>query len=380
MVTTARAFQAYGEVDLLTGGGPQPSNPTTTIPYFIYGQNSPIRNDVGLQAGVGGAVVPPPARALRRPTGRASDGGCTMSDLTANIDGPVDPAAVDVVDLHGRPSRARAFDEPVGWRRVGRYLLLALVTVVVVFPMYTTIVASLKPGDEVLKNPLLPTGFTLDVYRDAWTSGRLGRYLLNSLVVAVIVTIAQVVTSVLAAYAFAILQFPGKRLLFVAVHRHAARARRGDRRRQLPDRRRTRLDQHVHGAVRPVPRHRVRDLPAPPGVHDAAARPARRGGDRRCRATGVSCATSPSRSSVRRIGALALFSFLGTWNQYLWPNLVVTEQDMNTVQSGLRAPQQVEPRPTEPRDGGHGDRRACRSSSRCSSSNASSSAASPPER
>jgi sn-glycerol 3-phosphate transport system permease protein len=51
VVTTARAFQAYGEVDLRTGGGPQPENPTTTIPYFIYGQNSPIRNDVGLQAG-----------------------------------------------------------------------------------------------------------------------------------------------------------------------------------------------------------------------------------------------------------------------------------------------------------------------------------------
>ena len=51
IVSTTRAFQAYGEVDLLTGGGPQPENPTTTIPYFIYGQNSPIRNDVGLQAG-----------------------------------------------------------------------------------------------------------------------------------------------------------------------------------------------------------------------------------------------------------------------------------------------------------------------------------------
>ena len=36
------------------------------------------------------------------------------------------------------------------------------------------------------------------------------------------------------------------------------------------------------------------------------------------------------------IGALALFSFLGTWNQYLWPNLVINEADMNTVQSGLR--------------------------------------------
>jgi sn-glycerol 3-phosphate transport system permease protein len=51
IVSTARAFQAYGEIDLLTGGGPAPQNPTRTIPYFIYGQNSPIRNDVGLQAG-----------------------------------------------------------------------------------------------------------------------------------------------------------------------------------------------------------------------------------------------------------------------------------------------------------------------------------------
>ena len=66
-----------------------------------------------------------------------------------------------------------------------------------------------------MKNPLLPTGFTLDVLPRSLDVGRLGRYLLNSLVVAVIVTVAQVVTSVLAAYAFAILEFPGKRLLFV---------------------------------------------------------------------------------------------------------------------------------------------------------------------
>ncbi len=36
------------------------------------------------------------------------------------------------------------------------------------------------------------------------------------------------------------------------------------------------------------------------------------------------------------LGALALFGFLGSWNQYLWPNLIVNEADMNTVQSGLR--------------------------------------------
>ena len=36
------------------------------------------------------------------------------------------------------------------------------------------------------------------------------------------------------------------------------------------------------------------------------------------------------------IGALALFSFLSTWNQYLWPNLVINDDEMHTVQSGLR--------------------------------------------
>jgi sn-glycerol 3-phosphate transport system permease protein len=51
IVLTTRAFQTYGEVDLLTDGGPQPQDSTTTITYFVYGQNSPIRNDSGLQAG-----------------------------------------------------------------------------------------------------------------------------------------------------------------------------------------------------------------------------------------------------------------------------------------------------------------------------------------
>ncbi len=55
IVMVSRAFQTYGEIDLLTGGGPQPEASTTTVTYFIYGSNSPIKSDVGLQAG--GAVL-----------------------------------------------------------------------------------------------------------------------------------------------------------------------------------------------------------------------------------------------------------------------------------------------------------------------------------
>ena len=47
---TTRALQAYGEIDLLTEGGPNPSGPPQTITYLIYGQNSVIKNDIGLKS------------------------------------------------------------------------------------------------------------------------------------------------------------------------------------------------------------------------------------------------------------------------------------------------------------------------------------------
>ncbi len=50
IVLTTRAFQAYGEIDLLTGGGPRPDNPTTTLTYLTYGQNSVVSSKAGLQA------------------------------------------------------------------------------------------------------------------------------------------------------------------------------------------------------------------------------------------------------------------------------------------------------------------------------------------
>jgi sn-glycerol 3-phosphate transport system permease protein len=50
IVLTTRAFQAYGEVDLLTDGGPQPGDTTTTLTYLTYGSASLIAGDDGLRA------------------------------------------------------------------------------------------------------------------------------------------------------------------------------------------------------------------------------------------------------------------------------------------------------------------------------------------
>jgi ABC-type sugar transport system permease subunit len=50
VVLTTRALQTYGEVALLTAGGPNPQKSTTTIPYLIYGKTSIIHNDIGTKS------------------------------------------------------------------------------------------------------------------------------------------------------------------------------------------------------------------------------------------------------------------------------------------------------------------------------------------
>lgn len=224
---------------------------------------------------------------------------------------------------------------PLGPRLVGRYALLGIVTFVVLFPVYTTVVASLKPGNKVLERPLVPDSFTLDVLADAWSSGRLGRYLLNSLVVALAVTVGQVITSLLSAYAFAMLDFPGRGVLFVVflstllVPLEAT----------MVVNRRT-VDSlgwlnSYQGLAVPFLATafgtfllRQTLLALPRDLLDAARL------DGAGHVTFLRHVATPLVAPT--LGALALFSFLSSWNQYLWPNLITSEAEMNTVQSGLR--------------------------------------------
>ncbi len=221
-----------------------------------------------------------------------------------------------------------------GARLVGRYTLLGIVAFVTLFPIYTTLVAAFKPGDKVLVNPLLPDSFTLEPIMNAWSDGNLGRYLVNSFVVAMIVTIAQVVTSLLSGYAFAMLDFPGRNLLFAAflatllvpieatlvVNRRTV---------DSLDWLNTYQGLAVPFLATAFGTFLVRQaLLAVPGELRDAARIDGAGHLAFLRYVALPVI-------VPTVGALALFSFLSSWNQYLWPNLITTEESMNTVQSGL---------------------------------------------
>jgi sn-glycerol 3-phosphate transport system permease protein len=230
--------------------------------------------------------------------------------------------------------------ETKGARLIGRYLLLGVLAFVVLFPIYAAIIAAFKPGNEVFQHPLLPGPFTFDTLRDAWDTGNLGRALVVSTVVAVIVTVAQVVTSVLAAYAFAFLRFPLKPIvfgLFIATLLIPFEATVVVNRRTVED---LGWLNSFQGLTVPFlatafGTFLIRQVFVTlPGEMRDAARMDGLGHWGFMREVAVPL-IRPS------VAALALFSFLATWNQYLWPTLITTDQDWNTVQSGLRSLQQA---------------------------------------
>ena len=94
--------------------------------------------------------------------------------------------------------------------------LTVVCAVIWAFPLYWGIVSSLKPENEVVRPyvELWPETFTLSHYVFALTSTQIGTWYLNSVVVAVGVTVITVVSSMLCGYALSQLVFPGRRLLW----------------------------------------------------------------------------------------------------------------------------------------------------------------------
>lgn len=99
----------------------------------------------------------------------------------------------------------------------GWYLLLSAIALVVLFPVWMTLVRALStPLDYITAGqPLHPVSVQWDIFGEAFARGNLGRHLFISAVATAIITVSQVTTSILAAYAFAFLRFPLKRLVFL---------------------------------------------------------------------------------------------------------------------------------------------------------------------
>ncbi len=102
------------------------------------------------------------------------------------------------------------------WRAVRGHVLLGALGVLCVFPIYWLYATSLRAPEDVLSLSPLPWPLSLENYADAAAKVDVGRLLLNTTVVAVVTAVGQLLTGLLAAYAFAAWRFPFRRVLYLA--------------------------------------------------------------------------------------------------------------------------------------------------------------------
>lgn len=99
------------------------------------------------------------------------------------------------------------------------YAVLILCAISMLLPFFWMVSASFMTNEEVFSYPIkfLPSKIDFFNYVNVFQSMPLARYFLNSLFVSIITTIGQVVISSMAGYAFARFEFRGKEILFIII-------------------------------------------------------------------------------------------------------------------------------------------------------------------
>lgn len=110
-------------------------------------------------------------------------------------------------------------DIPVGVRNWSVHFLLIVGASAMLLPFYWMITTSLKTPLEALQFPpaLIPGGFEIRNYIEVFRQVPFLRYLGNTILVASATLLGVLVTSILAAYAFARFRFPGREVLFTCM-------------------------------------------------------------------------------------------------------------------------------------------------------------------
>ncbi|MBX3062680.1 MAG: carbohydrate ABC transporter permease [Anaerolineae bacterium] len=235
------------------------------------------------------------------------------------------------------PNDATVRRKPVNWQRLLFALLFCSFTFLWMLPAIWSLVTSFRYETDIQRDLIgfIPFPFTLEHYQRILGDGLVARWFLNSLVVAATRTIVQITLCSLAAFAFTRIQFKGKRIayvlvlvgimvpfeaIFIPIYLFFANLR-------------------LHNTYTALIAPEVASPLAlflltqffqeiPMELDEAAYM------DGASRFTVYLRVILPLAIPV--LTTLAIFTFLGTWNEYLWPLVSSTDRQALTVTIGLR--------------------------------------------
>jgi ABC-type glycerol-3-phosphate transport system permease component len=244
----------------------------------------------------------------------------------------IGPLTASTTHSVGRPRRFRG---KTLWRLVS-HVLMAVAALISLIPIIWTVLGSLKTNETMFIVPVqwLPSSLNWHNYPDAFNAAPFVRYFLNSTVVAVAVTASTVFFGAMAGYGFSKFRFFGRDVLFglilttfmipfpvimiplyVLVHNLGW------------------LDSYagiiIPGALSGFGVFMMRQfmLAIPDELFDAARIDS--AGELRIFFTIVLPLTRPA------LAALAILTFIASWNNLLWPLIVIQSDDLNTIPLGL---------------------------------------------
>ena len=187
VMSIAKSFQVFGQVYVMTQGGP--SNSTLTIVNYLY-----VVGFTWFEMGYAAAIA------------------YALFALLLVI-------TLIQFRMVSREAGGGGFIEVRLLVRAGLYLLMGVVLVLWVGPLLWLASTSLKPEGQILSlvPRWIPQVFTLENYRDVLEKYQLIRWGANSLMVAAGATVLGLAFSVPAAYAFARMRFRGQQWLFLLI-------------------------------------------------------------------------------------------------------------------------------------------------------------------
>ncbi|MCR5856731.1 carbohydrate ABC transporter permease [Mesorhizobium sp. J428] len=215
------------------------------------------------------------------------------------------------------------------------HAVMVLLSIFCLFPVYWMIISSLRPANAIFETSLWPTAASLENYAYALNAIPIGAMLVNTLVVSVLVTVAQLFTGLLAAYAFARWRFPFDKLIYtmialtwlvpfqvVMIPNYLLVANLG-----LLDSLAALILPHFAGALAVLLlAQAMRSFPAE--VIEAA----RMDGAKSWRVLWE--VITPNLRGT--IASLAILIFISTWNEYFWPLLLSRTPENSVIQIGIQ--------------------------------------------
>ncbi len=216
----------------------------------------------------------------------------------------------------------------------GLTILAIILLLLYLFPVIMMLISSIEPEKDIVSSKIIPSEVKIENYTKILEQGKIGRWFLNSVIVSIAATVLVIVVSIFASYSLGRMLFPGKNWLYIVVLAGITIPIQAIMIPMFLEMKDFGFINTYWGMILPAPFAPLtvfilsNFFMGIPSAYDEAAR-----------IDGASHLTIMWKvivpMSLPAIASITILNFTWTWNNYLWPLIIATSEEMYTLPVGL---------------------------------------------